>query len=48
MSDKIVPMKYDPHGYQRYAKDFIERHESAAVLLDMGLGKTVITLTVIN
>lgn len=48
MSDKIMPMKYDPHGYQRYAKDFIERHESAAVLLDMGLGKTVITLTAIK
>ena len=48
MSDKIMAMKYDPHGYQRYAKDFIERHESAAVLLDMGLGKTVITLTAIK
>lgn len=48
MFDKIMPMKYAPHGYQRYAKDFIERHESAAVLLDMGLGKTVITLTAIK
>lgn len=41
-------MKYNPHGYQRYAKKFIENHESAAVLLDMGLGKTVITLSAIN
>ena len=40
-------MKYKPHAYQQYAIDFIESHEEAAVLLDMGLGKTVITLTAI-
>ena len=41
-------MKYTPHEYQTYAADFIETHDQAAVLLDMGLGKTAITLTAIN
>jgi len=40
-------MKFTPHEYQRYAIEFIKTHEEAAVLLDMGLGKTVITLTAI-
>ena len=41
-------MKYNPHGYQRYAADFIINHPIAALLLDMGLGKTSITLTAMN
>lgn len=41
-------MRYTPHPYQAYATQFIEEHEQCAVLLDMGLGKTVITLTAIN
>lgn len=41
-------MKFEPHNYQRYAIDFILRNPVAAVLLDMGLGKTVITLTAIK
>ncbi len=41
-------MKYNPHEYQTYAEKFIEEHPVAAVLLDMGLGKTVITLTAID
>ena len=41
-------MKFVPHSYQRYAIDFIKSHEEAAVLLDMGLGKTVITLTAVS
>ena len=41
-------MKFMPHDYQQYAIDFIESHETAAVLLDMGLGKTAITLTALN
>ena len=41
-------MKYKPHDYQAYAIDYIETHPVAAVLLDMGLGKTSITLTAIN
>mgnify|MGYP000447087258 CR=1 FL=1 len=38
-------MKFIPHDYQQYAIEYIETHEVAAVLLDMGLGKTAITLT---
>ena len=41
-------MQFTPHDYQRYAVEYIENHEIAAVLLDMGLGKTVITLTALN
>ena len=40
-------MKFVPHAYQEYAIRFIEEQETAALLLDMGLGKTVITLTAI-
>lgn len=41
-------MKFVPHDYQKYAIDYIESHPVAAVLLDMGLGKTVSTLTALN
>lgn len=41
-------MKYKPHEYQKYAAEYIETHPIAAVLLDMGLGKTSITLTALN
>jgi len=40
-------MTYTPHDYQEYASRFIEEHSIAAVLLQMGLGKTVITLTAV-
>ena len=40
-------MKFAPHDYQAYAINYIEAHPVAAVLLDMGLGKTVISLTAI-
>lgn len=40
-------MKYKPHEYQIYATEYILTHPIAAVLLDMGLGKSVITLTAI-
>lgn len=40
-------MKYYPHDYQKYATEFIEKNPISAVLLDMGLGKTVIALTAI-
>ena len=40
-------MNFEPHDYQAYAIDYIEAHPVAAVLLDMGLGKTVISLTAI-
>ena len=41
-------MRYKPHDYQAYAIDYIETHPIATVFLDMGLGKTSITLTAIN
>ena len=40
-------MNFKPHNYQAYAIDYIKTHPVAAVLLDMGLGKTVISLTAI-
>ncbi len=40
-------MKYNPHEYQRYATDFILSHPVSAVLLEMGLGKSVISLSAI-
>ncbi len=40
-------MNFSPHNYQSYAISYIETHPIAAVLLDMGLGKTVISLTAI-
>ena len=41
-------MKYVPHDYQAYATEFILSHPVAAILLQMGLGKSVITLTAIR
>jgi SNF2 family DNA or RNA helicase len=38
-------MKYQPHSYQEYATRFIEDNPVSCLLLDMGLGKTAITLT---
>ena len=38
-------MKYSPHNYQKYAIQFIKEHPVAAILLDMGMGKSSITLT---
>lgn len=38
-------MKYEPHNYQQFATDFILEHPISCLMLDMGLGKTVITLT---
>jgi len=40
--------KFVPHQYQQYAIDFLLQHEQAGLFLDMGLGKTVITLTALN
>ena len=36
------------HDYQKYAVQFIEEHPIAALFLDMGLGKTITTLTAIH
>ena len=40
-------MKYSPHEYQKFAVDFIRDHPAAAVFLDMGMGKSSITLTAV-
>ena len=40
-------MKYKPHEYQSYATEFILSHPISAVFLEMGLGKSVITLSAI-
>ena len=36
------------HDYQKFSVNFIENHPCAAVLLDCGCGKTIITLTAIT
>ena len=41
-------MEFKPHDYQKYATEFIESHPIAAVILQMGLAKTVCTLTAIE
>jgi SNF2 family DNA or RNA helicase len=41
-------MKYKPHDYQSFATNFILEHLAAGIFLNMGLGKSVITLTAIN
>ena len=41
-------MKFVAHDYQSFAEQHILSHEVAALFLDMGLGKTVITLTAIE
>lgn len=40
-------MKYIPHSYQQYCEDKIIELPNIGLFLDMGLGKTVITLTAI-
>lgn len=41
-------MKYEPYDYQEYATQWILDKEKAGLLLDMGMGKSVITLTAID
>lgn len=41
-------MRYEPHDYQRAAITHLLLHPNAVLLLDMGLGKTVITLTALH
>lgn len=41
-------MKFKPYGYQERAVRMIEEIPAAGLFLDMGLGKTVITLTAID
>ena len=39
---------YNPYPYQRYAQEQIIEHPAIGLFLDMGLGKTVITLTALQ
>lgn len=41
-------MKFIPHKYQAYAKDIIIEQPAAGLFLEMGLGKTVTTLTALD
>lgn len=41
-------MRFVPYEYQRYCTEYIKTHPIAALFLDMGLGKTVITLSAIK
>lgn len=41
-------MIFKPHNYQRFCIEKAITHRELGLFLDMGLGKTVITLTVIN
>ena len=41
-------MKFIPHNYQKYCIDKVVNTEKVGLLLDMGLGKTIITLTAID
>ena len=41
-------MKFVPHDYQKRAIEMVETLPSVGLFLDMGLGKTVITMTAIN
>ena len=41
-------MKYIPHAYQMYCINRLLTDEALGLFLDMGLGKTVITLTAVN
>lgn len=41
-------MIYEPHEYQQHATEHIIQHNGAGLFLEMGLGKTVSTLTAID
>lgn len=40
-------MEFTPHAYQKYCIDRLVKDERVALFLDMWLGKTIITLSVI-
>jgi SNF2 family DNA or RNA helicase len=41
-------MNYSPYNYQKFSFDHVISHEYSGLFLDMGLGKTVITLTALD
>src|SRR6056297_1562133 len=38
-------MKYSPYKYQTYCTEYIMNHPYCGIFLDMGCGKSIITLT---
>jgi len=44
----VILLKYVPHKYQEIAKNHIIQNPAAGLFLDMGMGKTVTTLTAID
>lgn len=41
-------MKFMPHPYQRYCINRLVQEDNLGLFLDMGLGKTVVTMTAVN
>ena len=41
-------MKYNPYDYQKYSIDFIVDNKVCALLIDMGMGKSSVTLSTID
>jgi SNF2 family DNA or RNA helicase len=41
-------MRYEPYAYQKFAEDFILKNPGAGLLLEMGMGKSVITLSAVE
>lgn len=41
-------MKYEPRPHQQIAAEFLKNHKRAGLFLDMGLGKTVVSLTYVK
>lgn len=41
-------MEFRPHDYQKRAINFILEHPASGLFLEMGLGKTAITLTAVD
>lgn len=48
MNARQEKIKFVPHAYQRYCINRVMSTEALGLFLDMGLGKTVITLTAVN
>lgn len=48
MQKATIKETYKPHPYQKLSYTFLINHTEAGLILDMGLGKTVITLTALQ
>lgn len=45
---ELPPTTYKPHNYQEWAYDHLLSHEGAGLFMEMGLGKTVVTLSALS